>query len=54
VLDESSADMTTLAYSNRTYNWTDPLQLHDRWKSNFLQLCERLCTEIESATPVRE
>lgn len=54
VLDEPEADMNTLAYSHRTYNWTDPLQLHDRWKHNFLQLCERVCTEIEAATPIRE
>lgn len=47
VLDEGEVDLSQLADERGTLNWIDPLQLHDRWKPQFLGLCEKLCEEIE-------
>jgi hypothetical protein len=30
-----------------TMRWTDPLQLHDRWKPQFMLLCEKVCVDLE-------
>ncbi len=54
IMDEADTDFATLAYIHRTYNWTDPPTLHDRWKPHFLTLCDKLCGEIESSLPIRE
>jgi hypothetical protein len=54
MLDEADTDLVTLAYSRRTFNWVDPLQMHDRWKPQFLGLCEKLCDEIRVSVPIRE
>ena len=53
MLDESATDYLTLAYNRGTFNWIDPLQLHDRWKPSFLTMCERLCKEIELLIPLQ-
>lgn len=54
MLDESDTDLVTLAYSRRTFNWVDPLALHDKWRPQFIGLCEKLCDEIRLAVPIRE
>ena len=33
--------------SSRTYRWLDPLQLHDRWKPQFMTLCDKICVDLE-------
>jgi hypothetical protein len=53
VLDENETDYLALAYNRGAFNWVDPLQIHDRWKTQFLTLCERLCKEIESLIPLQ-
>lgn len=54
VIDEPDTDFATLAYIHRTYNWVDPLQIHDRWKPQLLTLCDKLCGEIQTMLPIRE
>ena len=54
VLDEPAVSFITLAEGRRTLNWIDPLALHDRWKSNFISLCDRLCEEIKATVPWQE
>ncbi len=49
VLDEAVIDLAQLPGEKRPLNWIDPLQLHDRWKPQFLGLCEKLCQEIETS-----
>lgn len=51
MLDESETDYLALAYNRTTFKWIDPLELHDRWKGQFLGVCERLCKEIERLIP---
>lgn len=53
MLDESETDFLALAYNRSPFHWIDPLQLHDRWKGKFLNLCERLCKEIEVLVPLQ-
>jgi hypothetical protein len=48
VLDEALVDLVHLPGESRPLAWIDPLQLHDRWKPQFLGLCEKLCQEIET------
>jgi hypothetical protein len=30
-----------------TARWIDPLRLHDRWKPQFLTLCDKVCVDLE-------
>lgn len=54
VVDESDVDFSTLAYIHRTYNWIGALQLNDRWRPQFLSLCDKICGEIQAMLPIRE
>lgn len=54
VLDVAEIDLETIASHRGTLNWLDPLELHDRWKPQFLTLCERVCKEIQDSLPIRE
>lgn len=47
VLDEAAVDLVDLPTTAGALSWIDPLQLHDRWKPQFLILCEKLCQDIE-------
>ncbi len=46
VLDEpvGLADLVAVPHTAR---WVDPLRLHDRWKPQFLTLCDKVCTDLE-------
>ena len=54
VLDETEISLTNVALYRGTLNWIDPLQLHFRWKPQFMTLAERLCLEIRETWPIRE
>lgn len=54
MLDEADTSLVTLAYSRRTFNWVDPLQINDRWRPQLLALCDKLCDEIRTSLPIRE
>ncbi len=47
VVDDRDADLETMASRTYSLHWVNPLDLHDRWKINFLGLCEKLCRDIE-------
>jgi hypothetical protein len=54
ILDEGAVDLGQLPEERRPLAWIDPLTLHDRWKPQFLSLCEKLCTEIANSVTMRE
>ena len=50
MLDEANVDLTKIPAEPLRSNWVDPLHLHDRWKTTFLNLCEKLCQDLEQKT----
>jgi hypothetical protein len=48
VLDEP-VGLPGLGAIPHTVRWVDPLRLHDRWKPQFLTLCEKVCLDLEKA-----
>jgi hypothetical protein len=48
VLDETVA-IAEMGAISHTVRWVDPLRLHDRWKPQFLMLCEKVCVDLEKA-----
>ncbi|MBK8046063.1 MAG: hypothetical protein IPK16_02365 [Anaerolineales bacterium] len=47
VIDDPDAMLGEISDSSRTYRWLDPLQLHDRWKPQFMTLCDKICVDLE-------
>lgn len=47
VVDDRNADLEQMATQNYALHWIDPVDLHQRWKIKLLNLCEKLCREIE-------
>ncbi len=50
MLDEANVDLTKIPAEPLRFNWLDPLHLHDRWKTTLLNLCEKICHDIEQQT----
>jgi len=50
IIDEPSENLDTIATEPRALRWIDPLDLHRRWKPRLLNLCERLCRDIQEQT----
>jgi hypothetical protein len=48
VIDERDVDLKQLALNQSTWNWVDALELHRRWKTRLLMLCEKICQDIEA------
>ena len=48
VLDEQKIRIEALAADAVGRHWIDPLELHKRWKPQFLTLCEKLCQDLIS------
>jgi hypothetical protein len=46
VLDEP-VGLANLNAIPHTARWVDPLRLHDRWKPQFLTLCDKICVDLE-------
>jgi hypothetical protein len=47
VTDDPKANLSQMATESVNVRWVDPLHLHDRWKSQFLTLCEKICVDLE-------
>jgi len=50
VADDRNADLEQMATQSYSLHWIDPTELHHRWKVKLLNLCEKLCREIEQNT----
>ncbi|MCB0107752.1 MAG: hypothetical protein KDE53_17650 [Caldilineaceae bacterium] len=50
MLDEAPFDLTHIPADPIALKWVDPLHLHDRWKPQFLILCEKVCQDIAQRT----
>jgi hypothetical protein len=51
IIDDNQASLGELAHPALQVRWLDPLQLHDRWKPQFMILCEKVCIDLEKRTP---
>ena len=47
VIDDPDANLAHLVNMPATTHWIDPLRLHDRWKPQFMSLCDKLCVDLE-------
>lgn len=47
MIDDPNISLTQMSSVPHTMRWTDPLQLHDRWKPQFMLLCEKVCLDLE-------
>jgi hypothetical protein len=47
VIDDPQASLAHLTDMPLNVHWLDPLQLHDRWKPQFLMLCEKISLDLE-------
>ena len=52
VIDDNYASLSELAQPTLNLHWLDPLQLHDRWKPQFMLLCEKVCLDLEKHVPI--
>ncbi len=50
MLDEAPFDLTAIPADPLSMHWVDPLHLHDRWKPQFVTLCEKLCQDLTQCT----
>lgn len=50
VVDDDSVGLEQLATHSYALHWSDPVDLHRRWKVKLLNLCEKLCRDIELNT----
>ena len=50
VIDTPGQRLETLAANPLSVQWRDPVDLHRAWKNNLLDLCERVCRDIEEQT----
>ncbi len=46
VLDERDIDIKAVTDDAIGHHWIDPVELHTRWKPQFLTLCEKVCHDI--------
>jgi len=53
VLDDPQAALGHLTDLPLPYRWSDPLRLHDRWKPQFMILCEKVCVDLEKSISPR-
>jgi hypothetical protein len=54
VVDDAQASLARMSETPLPFKWLDPLQLHDRWKPQFMTLCDKLCVDIEQQTTITE
>jgi hypothetical protein len=54
VFDDAQASLARMNETPLPFKWLDPLQLHDRWKPQFMTLCEKLCLDLEQQTAIVE
>lgn len=47
VIDDAQASLSQLNLMPLNVRWIDPLQLHDRWKPQFMTLCDKLCVDLD-------
>lgn len=52
VINEKSDNLPHITESPTNIEWIEPLTLHSNWKPNLLDLCERICVDIEKQTQV--
>lgn len=50
VISAPSNALPHLATNPASTEWIDPLTLHSTWKTQLLDLCERLCVDLEKQT----
>jgi hypothetical protein len=50
LVDDRAADLEQMATQSYALHWLNPLDLHARWKVKFVNLCEKLCWDIEQNT----
>lgn len=50
VINTPGERLSTLAANPLSVQWRDPIDLHRTWKHNLLDLCERICRDIEEQT----
>lgn len=49
VADDPNADLGAMDVELLRLHWIDALDLHHRWKSNLIMLCEKVCQEIRAS-----
>ena len=47
VADDAQASLAQITAQAPQIRWIDPLHLHDRWKPQFMTLCEKVCVDLE-------
>ncbi|MBW7881701.1 MAG: hypothetical protein H3C34_03530 [Caldilineaceae bacterium] len=47
VIDDSHLTLAGMSQVPLQVHWIDPLRLHDRWKPQFMILCEKICVDLE-------
>lgn len=50
VIDDNNADVAQLGGDQLRVHWIDAQELHQRWKTNLLMLCEKICQDIRTAS----
>ena len=50
MLDDGQTTLAHLGELSAHARWVDPLRLHDRWKPQFMTLCEKVCVDLEKHT----
>lgn len=50
VITQPTPDLHGMITDPHSLGWRNPLELHRSWKPNLLDLCERLCQDIERKT----
>ena len=50
MLDDGQTTLAQLGELSAHARWVDPLRLHDRWKPQFMTLCEKVCVDLEKHT----
>ena len=53
LIDDPEANLGHLVALSMNARWVDPLQLHDRWKPQFMMLCEKICLDLEKSVGAR-
>ena len=49
VFDDPQLTLPQMSDATLHMRWIDPLALHDRWKPNFMLLCDKLAVDLEKA-----
>jgi hypothetical protein len=53
MIDDPTITLAQMSAVPHTVRWIDPLQLHDRWKPQFMLLCEKVCVDLERSLDLR-